>query len=226
MYRKNIYNEGTKYMEQYHRAIYKLMNNDNGLKYIYPLISLIHQTIENELKLLIIEPEYDSKTFHEEKIDNTHDLRLLLNHTKFKTLYDEIEEFEIIFNEFSKLIEYFYNIFGKNTFLNSRYPIEKKRNKITKKNEVDINELYSNWNKYSLLLDEIQIMNNAYINSNIFIYLKDKGNTKEEMEKYEKKIFDIDGLDEEAKQKHINYMRKYINRNKYFDIKYVKNKII
>lgn len=118
---------------QYREAIYKLMNNSNPEEYIYPLLALIHQMLENELKMSIIESTNNRKSLRELKIENTHDLKRLVEREEFRIYYDEIYEFEEIYIQYKNLILYFYEILGKDTFLNSRYPIERMENFVTKK---------------------------------------------------------------------------------------------
>ena len=53
MLKKDLLLEENKYIEQYHKSIFKLMDNSDISNYEYPLINLVHQTIENGLKYLI-----------------------------------------------------------------------------------------------------------------------------------------------------------------------------
>jgi len=57
---------------QYRQAIYKLMNNSDPEEYIYPLLALMHQLLENQLKMSLIESTNNRKTLKELKVNNTH----------------------------------------------------------------------------------------------------------------------------------------------------------
>lgn len=223
MVNKKLLLEENSYIEQYHQAIFKLMDKSDISKYTYPLINLIHQTIENEIKSLIAESYYDEKTYKELKIDNTHNLKSLIENENLKKYYDGIEDFIKIFNEYKEVVLYFSNILGKNTFLNSRYAIKTDKNEITLKEEIDYNAVYSNWTKYSELYSKIYLMYISYSFSNTIIYFKNKGKTDDELELI--KIEIINEMREEFDETYCaiiyNFMDKYIARNKYVDYKYV-----
>lgn len=223
MVNKKLLLEENSYIEQYHQAIFKLMDKSDISKYTYPLINLIHQTIENEIKSLIAESYYDEKTYKELKIDNTHNLKSLIENENLKKYYDGIEDFIKIFDEYKEVVLYFSNILGKNTFLNSRYAIKTDKNEITLKEEIDYNAVYSNWTKYSELYSKIYLMYISYSFSNTIIYFKNKGKTDDELELI--KIEIINEMREEFDETYCAtiyiFMDKYIARNKYVDYKYV-----
>ncbi len=223
MVNKKLLLEENCYIEQYHQAIFKLMDKSDISRYTYPLINLIHQTIENEIKSLIAESYYDEKTYKELNIDNTHNLKKLIENENLKKYYDEIDDFIEIFNEYKKVVLYFSNILGKNTFLNSRYAIEKDKNETTLKSEVDYNDVYSNWTKYSELYSKIYLMYISYSFSNTVIYFKNKGKTEYELELIKMEM--INKMKKEFDEAYCAilyiFMDKYIARNKYIDYKYV-----
>ena len=129
-----LYEEYDKYCCQYNSTIFRLLdNNIDVLNMIYPLSNLIHQRIENELKIFIVEPHVNGNTYKSCKVERTHNLDFLLSHENLKKFYDEIEICEKCFEEYKKSILYFYKVLGENTFEKSRYPIEKERAEITNK---------------------------------------------------------------------------------------------
>ena len=80
-----FYDEYDKYHNQYISAVYWLLNsNPNIKKMIYPLSNLIHQLIENEIKMYIAESHVSKKTYKDFGIDNTHNIDNLLNHLELK----------------------------------------------------------------------------------------------------------------------------------------------
>ena len=129
-----LYEEYDKYCCQYNSTIFRLLdNNIDVLNMIYPLSNLIHQRIENELKIFIVETNVNRNTYKSCKVERTHNLDFLLSHENLKKFYDEIEICEKCFEEYKKSILYFYKVLGENTFEKSRYPIEKERAEITNK---------------------------------------------------------------------------------------------
>lgn len=207
---------------QYREAIYKLMNNSSPQEYIYPLLALIHQLIENQLKMSLIECTNNRKTLKELKVENTHNLKTIVEREEFFIYYDEIEKISTIYNEYRKYVIYFYEILGEDTFLNSRYPIERFENIATVKNKIDYKELYENWTKYSLLSYEIGLIRIAYSYSNTIFYLLEHGLEKEKIKEEMKGIIIETCMGvEEMTKKVLEYLDLYIKRNKHIDYGYV-----
>lgn len=224
MIRKNLMLEENKYIEQYHTAINNLMDENNIELILYPLINLILQIIEIEIKSLIAEVYYDTQTMKEFKIDNTHDLEKLVENSELKKYYEDINDFENIFGEYKKNILYFYNILGENSFLNSRYPIERTKNKIIVKNkDIDLNEFKEKWLSYCEIYQLIIKIYIAYSLSNAIHYLKDINKSKEEIEIFKIKYVN-ESLEEAEEIDKITvyiFLEKFMKRDKYIDYKYV-----
>jgi hypothetical protein len=84
--------EHIKYHQQYSSAIYRLLDGNPDVEnMIYPISNLIHQLIENEIKLFIAESHVSEKTYKDFGIGNEHDIDSLLNHIELKKYYDEID---------------------------------------------------------------------------------------------------------------------------------------
>ena len=224
MIKKYIMLEENEYIEQYHTAIYELMNGNDIHAFLYPLINLIHQVIEIEVKSLIAESYYDKLTMKELKIDNTHDLKRLIENNTLRKYYEDIEEFEQIFDIYKRDILYFYSILGNNGFLNSRYPIERNENEITTKNkDININEFYNRWTSYC---ENYRILLKLYVAYSIFntvCYLRTKGLRDYEIEKIKVDAINesTEGLEENEKNLIYLFIDKFIIRNKYIDFNYV-----
>ena len=125
--------EESKFITQYCLAVSELLNNKNNTKFIYPIINLIHQTIELELKSLIVDNHINNKTYYDLEISNEHNLENLIKHNSIKKYYEDIIEIECEFTALNKCIQYFYKLLGDNTFQKSQYAIEKKQNIISEK---------------------------------------------------------------------------------------------
>ncbi len=225
-----FYDEYDKYHNQYISAIYWLLDaNPNIKKMIYPLSNLIHQLIENEIKMYIAEQHIGTRTYEDFHIENTHKIDNLLNHSEFKKYYDGIDICEEIFSQYRDAALYFYNILGDNTFEKSRYPIKGKEKKIPKKEDVDFNELYNKWTEYCILSQKMMIIYMAYCLSNLIIKLKVEHKVKNELEE-NKLISDVvekslEGITQESmeseKKELYSFIKLFVKRNKYYDEKYV-----
>ena len=225
-----LFDEFEKYNYQYSSVIFRLLDkNPDIMDMILSLTNLIHQKIENEIKLYIIEPHINNKTAKDLKIDNTHKLEKLLNKEELKKYYEGIQDGEKIYEQYKKSVLYFYEILGEDSFLHSRYPIQKEKNVITVKKEVDYDELYRKWTEYSEASGKISCMYMAYIMSNTIIYLKQEGKVKNELEEslyiqeMMKEYFGIleSLILQEEKREIFNLTKDFIKRNKYFDMRYV-----
>lgn len=225
-----LFDEFDKYDFQYGSAIYRLLdNNPNVMDMIFPLINLIHQKIEVEIKLYIAEPHMRDKTFKELKIDNTHKLNELLNREEFKKYYENIEICEKNFEDYKKSVRYFYEILGDDCFLNSRYPIQKIQNNITLKKQVDVEELYTKWTEYCIASGKLKFMYMAYGASNTILYWKKEKKIQDELieNKWIEKIVEdafkgLESMDlKEDKSYVVLLLKEFVKRDKFFDINYV-----
>jgi len=226
----SLYDEYDKYHSQYISAIYRLLNANPDIEnMIYPLSNLIHQLIENEIKIYIVEPHVSGKTYKDFKIENTHNFKLLLDNQELKKYYDEIEMCKRCFDEYKKVVLYFHKILGDYTFENSRYPINKDENTVTNKIEVDYDLLYQKWTDYCILSQKISIIYSAYCSSNTVLKLKSE--KKIPNVEQENKIIDeivnnsFEGIDEKLidneKEELYYFIKLFVQRNKYYDEKYV-----
>lgn len=225
-----LFEEFDIYNFQYGLAIYRLLDsNPNIMDMIYPLINLIYQKIENEVKMYIAEPHMREKTFKELKIENTHKLNDLLTREELRKYYEDIEICEKYFKSYTESVKYFYEILGDNCFLNSRYPIQKEQNDISLKKKVNREELYKKWAEYSIASGKFISMYMAYGSSNTIIYLKREGKINNEFEenRYIEEIVcdafcDIKGIDFESEKNDIFLLiKEFVKRDKYFDMDYV-----
>ncbi len=86
----NLYDEYDKYHNQYISAVYRLLDANPAVEnMIYPLSNLIHQLIENEIKIYIAEPHVSKKIYKDFDIGNKHEIDYLLKHPELKKYYDE-----------------------------------------------------------------------------------------------------------------------------------------
>lgn len=226
----DLFDEFDKYNFQYSFAIFRLLdNNPYVMEMILPLTNLIHQKIENEIKMYISEPHINEETFKELKIDNTHKLIRLLERDELKKYYEGIEICERYYEQYKKSVIYFYEILGVDSFLNSRYPIQTTKNDITIKKEVDYDELYQKWTEYSIASGKLISMYMAYCSSNTILYLKTLGkmNNELEIDNYingiiEESFENFRGINlEEEKNDIFELIKEFVKRDKYFDMSYV-----
>ena len=166
--------EESKFITQYCLAVSELLNNKNNTKFIYPIINLIHQTIELELKSLIVDNHINNKTYYDLEISNEHNLENLIKHNSIKKYYEDIIEIECEFTALNKCIQYFYKLLGDNTFQKSRYAIEKKQNIISEKKPINFKELKKQWTIFSLLSVKLHLIHIAYYIVNDIPLLVDK----------------------------------------------------
>lgn len=226
----NLYDEYDKYHNQYISAVYRLLDaNPDVENMIYPLSNLIHQLIENEIKIYIAEPHVSKKTYKDFDIGNKHEIDYLLKHPELKKYYDEIDMCEKCFKEYKKVTLYFYEILGEGTFENSRYPIKSKERRITKKKKVDFALLYTKWTDYCVLSQRMMIIYSAYCSSNTVLKLKMENKIINESQ--ENRVIDeivsaaFNGTDEKIldneKEELYYFIKLFVKRNKYYDEKYV-----
>lgn len=108
-----------------------LIKPDKLDEYILPLINLIHQYIEICLKDFILDYDMGNFTAVDMKID-THDLKKLVEDEFFcKKNFKNIKYFNDNYSLLKDSVLYFYELLGRNTFLNSRYPVLKNENSVS-----------------------------------------------------------------------------------------------
>lgn len=130
--------EENNFVTQYRIATTELLNNHNSNKMIYPIVNLIHQTIELDLKSLIVDNHIDSKTYFDLGISSEHNLENLIKEDRIKKYYENIPEIECEFTALSNCIQYFSQLLGDKTFQKSRYAIEKRKNIISTRKTVNL----------------------------------------------------------------------------------------
>ncbi len=160
--RINLILEESKFITQYTIATTELLKSSNNSEIIYPIINLIHQTLELDLKSLIVDNHIDSKTYTDLGISNEHNLENLIKHDSIKKYYENIIEIECEFTALNKCIMYFSQLLGDNTFQKSRYAIERNQNIISKRKKLDFKELRRQWSIYSILSAKIHLIHIAY----------------------------------------------------------------
>ena len=71
--------EDSKFITQYRLAVLELLKSKNSINFIYPIINLIHQTIELELKNLIMNNYNESRSLKElQSVSTKHSLVALI----------------------------------------------------------------------------------------------------------------------------------------------------
>lgn len=155
--------EDSKFITQYRLAVLELLKSKNSINFIYPIINLIHQTIELELKNLIMNNYNESRSLKELQLVSTkHPLVVLIEHSNIKLYYEGIPEIECEFTALNKCVHYFSELLGDNTYQKCRYAIDKEKNVISKRKIIDFAELKKQWNIYSLLSAKIHLIHIAY----------------------------------------------------------------
>lgn len=139
---EKLYKEVLHYNSEYKKAIKKLIELDDINEILSPLTTLIMQYIENHLKAILQDYFEIEKTAHDLKIDN-HKIRDLIESVKEK--YKKYLVINSVNNQFLRLeecINYMEGIYGENTMLNARYPIDKFVLKVNRKEHTVISEEY------------------------------------------------------------------------------------
>lgn len=209
-----ILEEG-RFISQYRLAATELLNSSNNSQFIYPIINLIHQTIELELKNLIMNNHNENRSYKELKIVSTkHLLDTLVKNTNIRQYYENIPEIECEFTALNKCVQYFYKLLGEDTFQKSRYAINKDSNTIYERKPINFQELKEQWNIYSLLSMKIHIIHIAYHIVNMIHLIDNSSNNGDSYEECEKAI--IREIPEFEKNNFKNYIELYKQRlNKY-----------
>ena len=136
------YNEIRNYNIEYKNAIKKLMEIDDINDVLSPLTALIMQYVENHLKAILQDFFEVEKTARDLKIDH-HKCKKLLNCVKEK--YNKYLDVNVVNNQFSRIeecINYLEAIYGENTMISARYPLDSKTLTINRKEHTVFSEEY------------------------------------------------------------------------------------
>ena len=136
------YNEIRNYNIEYKNAIKKLIEIDDINDVLSPLTALIMQYIENHLKAILQDLFEVEKTARDLKIDH-HKCKKLLNSVKEK--YNKYLGINIVNNQFLRIeecINYLEGIYGENTMINARYPLDSKTLTVNRKEHTVFSEEY------------------------------------------------------------------------------------
>ena len=128
------YNEIRNYNIEYKNAIKKLMEIDDINDVLSPLTALIMQYVENYLKAILQDFFEVEKTARDLKIDH-HKCKKLLNSVKEK--YNKYLGINIV-----ECINYLEGIYGENTMINARYPLDSKTLTVNRKEHTVFSEEY------------------------------------------------------------------------------------
>lgn len=140
--KKALYKEVDKYNSEYKKAIKKLLEFNNINDVLSPLTALIMQYIENHLKAILQDYFQIEKSAHDLEIDN-HRTRKLIEDVKEK--YKKYLSINSVNNQFlilEECINYMEGIYGDNTMINARYPIDKYVLRINRKKHTIISKQY------------------------------------------------------------------------------------
>lgn len=139
---EKFYNEIRNYNIEYKKAIKILVELDDINDVLSPLTALIMQYIENNLKAILQDFFEIEKTAHDLNIDN-HKCKELLNRVKEK--YHKYLGIDVVNNQFSRIeecINYLEGIYGENTMISARYPLDSKTLTINRKEHTVFSEEY------------------------------------------------------------------------------------
>jgi len=140
--KEELYKEASDYNSEYKKAIKELMKIENVNEVLSPLTALIMQYIENHLKAILQDYFQIEKSAHDLEIDN-HKTRKLLESIKEK--YKRYLTINSVNNQFCTIeecINYMEGIYGEDTMISARYPINNKVLKVNRKEHTIISEEY------------------------------------------------------------------------------------
>ena len=123
-----------------------------------PIINLILQFIENDLKSFII--EYDLYPGSAKGLEiQHHNIRKLVDDELFTKKFTKHADFKKIYDLYKQEALYFYSLLGKQTFLSSRYPVKSdcQENSIKNK-EIDVQSIIYHWKTYFDCLSKINFV--------------------------------------------------------------------
>lgn len=152
-----IYRRHCLYQKQYYNAIDTLIKT-NKSDISLPLINLIYQFIENDLKSFIVEYDLHPGSAKSLQISH-HDIKILVEEELFLGFFNKHEKFKKIYREYKNEILYFYSLLGKYTFLNSRYPVKSNKQEIsTSIKNVKIDLIIKHWDNYIKCLTKVHFV--------------------------------------------------------------------
>ena len=140
--KEELYKEVSDYNSEYKKAIKKLLEIENINEVLSPLTALIMQYIENHLKAILQDYFQIEKSAYDLKIAN-HRTRELVNSVKEK--YKKYLTIDSVNNQFLRIeecISYMEGIYGEDTMISARYPIDKYVLKVNRKEHTVISEEY------------------------------------------------------------------------------------
>lgn len=150
----NNYERHNMYQEQYLNAI-EILTESKIDKHYLPIINLICQYIENDLKQFIIEYDIYPDSASDMEVQH-HNLKKLVEDEFFVKKFLRKQKFMNYYNLYKKEVLYFSNVLGKTTFLNSRYAIKSnKQEKSINISEINIEEIIIHWKKYKKSLAKV-----------------------------------------------------------------------
>lgn len=140
--KEELYKEVIEYNFEYKKAIKKLLEIENINEVLSPLTALIMQYIENHLKAILQDFFEIEETAHNLKIDNHNCKKLIIS---IKEKYNKYLGIDGVNNQFIRIeecINYLEGIYGENTMINARYPLDSKILTINRKEHTVISEEY------------------------------------------------------------------------------------
>lgn len=140
--KEELYKEVSAYNSEYKKAIKKLLEIENINDVISPLTALIMQYIENHLKAILQDYFQIEKSAYDLKIAN-HRTKGLVKGVKEK--YKKYLTINSVNNQFLRIeecINYMEGIYGEDTMISARYPIDKYVLKVNRKEHTVISEEY------------------------------------------------------------------------------------
>ena len=140
--KEELYKEVLKYNSEYKKAIKKLLEIENVNEVLSPLTALIMQYIENHLKAILQDFFEIEETAHTLKIDNHKSLELVQGVRRKYIKYLNINSVNNQLLRIEECINYLEGIYGDNTMINARYPIDKYVLRINRKQHTIISEQY------------------------------------------------------------------------------------
>ena len=140
--KEELFKEVSNYNFEYKKAIKELMKIENINEVLSPLTALIMQYIENHLKAILQDYFQIEKSANDLNIAN-HRTKELVNSVREK--YKKYLTIDSVNNQFLRIeecINYMEGIYGENTMISARYPIDKKVLKVNRKEHTVISEEY------------------------------------------------------------------------------------
>lgn len=154
---EKLYNQVLKYKSEYKNAIKILVETNDINEVLSPLTTLIMQHIENELKA-IVQDYFEIKETAEELHMKNHECQKILKRVEKK--YSKYLGIDFVNNQFliiKECLKYLKGIYGKDTMINARYPIDSRVLTINKKtNSIDSEEYKYMFTKLQYALKSLE----------------------------------------------------------------------